>query len=245
MWKLLTIGLCICLAGRAQAQLILEEDLEPRTAGTAFGAHIHSYGIGFDFYHFKQLQGRWEGVLFLSTGNIKDPKESRTKSLYNDQGGRDFIYDKRNYAYYLAGTYGLQTELLKLNHYNKLSLRAGLGLGPVFGILKPYYLEVAVPVSTTQAVVEIDQYDYRKYNFIDIVGRADYFVGLNRTQFVPGLRIKGHALLSLAGSTLYIRGVDMGFTADLYSRALDILHRQSDRSAFFSLYLGFLIGNAW
>lgn len=243
---MLKIALIALLMGNClMAQSPDNDDLVSRSTGFAVGGHVHSRGLGGDLYYFRPLFDRWELAGIASLSSLKELNESRVKSLYKDQGGRDFVYDKKNYAYTLSATVGLQTQLFGLNNYNKLSMRAGLAIGPTLALLKPYYVEVAVPISSTQALVEIAPYDHQRFTYNDIVGRADYWEGMGQIKMTPGLRVRAFTLLNLAGSTLYVRAIHLGLTADYYGKKLDIMDQKADNQAFYSLYLGLLIGNAW
>jgi hypothetical protein len=221
------------------------DHLAIRNQGLAFGAHLHTQGLGIDGYYFRHLWGGYQGALHVSAASLKDPREVRIPSLYASQGGKDFIFDKKNHAYTLSATVGLQRTLVPLNHYNKLQLTVGLGAGPAIALLKPYFVEVAIPINATQARVELYPYDASRFGYADIVGRGDYFVGMDQLRTQVGLRLRGFMHLNLAGSTLYIRSIQLGGTVDMFANELEILDQQPDNRVFANLYLGLLFGNAW
>ncbi|MBX3102549.1 MAG: hypothetical protein KF690_08580 [Bacteroidetes bacterium] len=247
--RLISFVACLLLgsSGLLCAQPYREQtdNLAVREQGLAFGAHMHTQGLGIDGYYFRQLFDRFQGALHVSAASLRDQREVRISSLYASQGGKDFIYDKKNHVYTLNATLSLQRTLVPLNHYNKLNVIAGLGAGPAIALLKPYYVEVAVPINATQARVELYPYDASRFGYADIVGRADFFQGMNELRTVMGFRARAFAHINLAGSTLYLRSIQLGGTVDVYGRALEIMDEQPDRQVFANLYLGLLFGNAW
>lgn len=240
MGKRLLIALLLTLPTLAWAQ----EVPRPPSAGLAFGLFAHSFGMGFDVQYIA-LRGNWDYTISMSLGSYKDPRELKIKSAYADQGGKDYVYDKLNYCYVFAPTFGLSRKLVSRNLFNRIGIRGTISAGPLIALLKPYYLEVAVPFNGNQAYVETEKYDYTKYNYSNIYGVADYFLGMNEISVQPGARLKVATMADLSSGTAYIRGIELGMFVDLFMKHLPLLGFTRNRNTFVGGSVEILIGNTW
>lgn len=214
------------------------------TAGMAFGILAHSFGFGFDV-RYQAIRSTWNYDVGLSLTSYKHPQEAKINSAYATTGGKDYIYDKLNYCYVLAPSIGVSRDLIGRDLFNRIGIRGGFSAGPLLALLKPYYLQVAVPVSGSQAVLETDKYDPAKYNYSNIFGVADYFLGMNEFKMMPGARVKATTLVDLSSSTAFIRGIEMAFFADFYSKKLPLLGYSPNKQVFLGGSVEILIGNTW
>lgn len=224
------------------AQGLEKED--PPTRGMAFGILAHSFGFGFDLqYHLI----RNNSSLIISAGlaSYKDPRESKIESAYADQGGKRYIFDKKNYAYIFAPTLGYSKNWIKNSRESRIGVSTTFSAGPALMFLKPYYLEVAIPISGNQAFVEIDKYDASLYNYTNIVGEADYFLGLNEMSIQPGVRSKISTMIDFAASPNLIRGIELSVFADYFTSPLELFDLNDNRSLWLGGSVEFLIGNTW
>lgn len=234
--------LCCCLPLFALGQA---RDTEERfESGVAFGVYGHSFGLGFNVEYWKA--GQKNDVIFsLAMSSFRNRKEQKIESFYVDQGGKDYVFDKKNYFYTLTPSIGLSREIIPKSPHNRISLRVGGMAGFNLGLLKPYYVEVAVPISPTQAVVEEAAYDGSLYSYTDIVGEADYFLGLGELKVSPGLHLETNSLLDFSRGQDYIRGIEFAVFADLYPSKVELMDLNQNKQAFLGVRLGLLIGNTW
>ena len=221
-----------------------QPEVKPASAGLAFGVLAHSFGFGFDVQYLV-LRGDWDYSMSLSLSSYKNPKELKIESAYADQGGKDYVYDKQNYCYVIAPMFGLSRKLISRGIFNRVGLRGSLSAGPLLALLKPYYVDVAVPFNGNQAFVEPKRYDYTQYNYSNIYGVGDYFLGMDEMTVVPGARIKAATMVDLSSGTAYIRGVELGLFADIYAKKLPLLGFTSNRQTFVGGSIEILIGNTW
>lgn len=227
-----------------QAQQGNSKDKEP-TRGLGVGIMAHSYGFGFDIQYLLLRDNNKTIVISTALSSVKHPTELKIESAYADQGGKNYIYDKKNYGYVLAPTVGLAKDWIPKSGYSRISLRTTFSGGPALALLKPYYLEVAVPINGNQAIVEIDKYDATKYNYQNIVGEADYFLGLNEITVQPGLQAKVSTLVDFAGQRNVIRGFEFAVYANYFANGLDLLELTEDKQLWLGGSIQFLIGNKW
>ena len=137
-----------------------EDDFAPRDKAFGIGLQMTNYGFGFDFHHWHKWRDKWEMSYNLELSSMKDPHEVRIESAFSDQGGNSYIFDKRNYGYAMGMTYGIHRVLMPLTDFNKLSFRGGLGIGPVFGVEIPYYIEYINPAPTAANPTLVEQFDF-------------------------------------------------------------------------------------
>lgn len=235
---LLTLLLLVPLLTWAQPEV------KPASAGLAFGVMAHSFGIGFDVQYLV-LRGEWDYSIGLSLSSYKNPKEMKIESAYKDQGGKDYVYDKLNYCYVLAPMFGVSRKLISKGVFNRIGLKGHFSAGPLLALMKPYYLEVAVPFNGNQAFKEIHKYDHTKYNYSNIYGVGDYFLGMNEIFMIPGARIKAATSVDFSSGTAYIRSIELGMFADIFAKKLPMFGFTANRQGFIGGSIELLIGNTW
>ena len=54
-------------------------------------------------------------------------------------------------------------------------------------LLLHHYIEIAVPISATQAFIKVDTYGPQRYTYLDIVGEADLYLGFDKLRATPGV----------------------------------------------------------
>ncbi|HEX2901090.1 MAG TPA: hypothetical protein VHS96_15330 [Bacteroidia bacterium] len=240
MGKRLLITLLLMVPALTWAQ----EETKPASAGLAFGLFAHSFGFGFDV-QYMVLRGDWDYSFGVSMSSYKNPKELKIKSAYSDQAGKDYVYDKLNYCYVIAPSFGLSRKLISRNIFNRVGLRGSISGGPLIALLKPYYVDIAIPFNGNQAYVETERYDYNKHNYSNIYGVGDYFLGMNELSVVPGARVKLATMVDLSSGTAYIRGIELGMFADIYAKKLPLFGFTANRQTFVGGSVEILIGNTW
>ncbi|MCS7074641.1 MAG: hypothetical protein NZ108_09265, partial [Bacteroidia bacterium] len=88
-------------------------------------------------------------------------------------------------------------------------------------------------------------YDATRYSYLDIVGEADYFNGMDQLQIVPGARIQWSNCLDLSASNFFVRGIHTGLQVDIFSKQLPLRDTGANKSIWVGGFLGFMIGNGW
>ncbi len=214
------------------------------TAGLAFGVFAHSFGFGFDVRYLMPRSGS-DYFIGLSMSSYKNPHELKIKSAYSDQGGKDYVYDKLNYGYVIAPTFGITRKLIKRNLFNRIGVSASVSAGPLLALLKPYYVEVAVPFNGNQALVEVHPYDPNQYNYGNIYGVADYFLGMKEMRAMPGGRAKFGTLIDFSAGSTYIRAVELSLFADIFAKQLPLLGTNFNKQAFIGGSVEILVGDIW
>lgn len=233
-------GLCFTFWSLALAQVV--EPL-PHGLGVSPFLHTNGWGIGVLVQRWK---GPRSGTFWMGDlTSYRSKYESRTRSVYRDQGGKDFVFGKIAYAYLVEVMWGYQYILAQRTPSTPLQVSLQAGIGPALMLLKPYYIEIAVPISTTQAIIQVDTYDPNRHSFYDIVGEADFYLGFDRLQGVPGAAAQVGVLVDLGREPALIRSLALGGRVQAFTRPIQTLYQRSGRSWWLSGYLAFYIGNAW
>jgi hypothetical protein len=214
------------------------------TKGVALGVFAHSHGFGFEVQATK-IRDNSNLILGVSFASLKHPKELKIESAYVGQAGKDYIFDKKNYAYVLAPTLSISKPIIRKTGYNKISLSGSAGAGPILAFMKPYFIEVAIPVSGSQAYRDVDKYDETKYNFTNIIGEADYFLGMKDITLQPGVRGKLAANIDFSAGKEYIRAIELGMYADVFAKAPQLMGFTANPSVYIGGSVSVLIGNMW
>lgn len=227
-----------------------DDPYAPKNRSFALGFHIHAFGLGLDAAHTKMSKrGRnVDRMITVSLESFKDKRESRIPSVYQSQGGRNFIFDKKNYCYVFSFLYGYQKTIVPRTPYSRLSFSVGASVGPAFAFLKPYNVEIAVVIPGTnppRVEPQTFQYDHNRFTFNDIIGESDFFTGFDKLSVIPGGRLRLHGSLNLSGSNLLVRAIYTGLQLDVFPKPLPIMSKLDNQSIFFGGFLGLMIGNGW
>jgi hypothetical protein len=240
MIKQFIIGLLCTLPLLVTAQ---ERNKAPER-GLAFGIFAHTNGFGAELQYHMYRDGL-DFVTGISFSSMRHPQQLKIESAYADQGGKRYFYDKKNYGFVLNPSFGLSKVIIGRSDYSRINVRTTLSAGPALGLLKPYYLEVAVPFSGNQAYVEVDKYDATKYNFTNIVGEADYLLGIGEMRIVPGATARFATMVDFAGKRDLIRAVELSLYGTYFTRQFDLMDVAEDKSFYLGGQISILFGDKW
>ena len=221
-----------------------ESEYAPKKNAFTVGAHIYTNGVAFDFQYRRQIFPRYELLTATSIGSFKDLAEARRPSINYSVFGREYIQDKRNFLYPWFLGAGVQRILIPRTEFSRVQFKMGATLGPVMGILKPYLVDIVVPIGGNLAQLQAVQ-NSASVSPRDIFGEADWFQGFDRITTVWGMRYRIEASLDLSGSSWFVRAVQMGMQWDVYGRTVPIMDSQPNRSSYFSVFLGINVGDSW
>jgi hypothetical protein len=245
MWKSWVLFLWLNSYSILLAQFSYLTQDEHWKKGYAIGAHLSTNGIGGDLWIYKWLDPYYR-IIRLSAANLRDPSEVRVESLYKSQGGKNFVFDKINRAYALRFLYGYSYALIPASRYQGVDFGVGVLLGPELALLKPYVIDVAVPIAPGQVVPVATVYDHTKYSYQDIIGEGSFFSNAGGgIHGVPGIHIEIMTMINLDPYFFLFQSLHGGIQADIFLRPLPIMDVGRDRQVFLSAYLGIYFGNSW
>lgn len=228
------------IASFGQKKKVVEE---PNTGLTVnlFG-HTYGYGVGVDWF---RTAGNKDFFVSVDIASYRSKREQKVESAYADQNGKDYIFDKKNYFYVISPKVGLSKQFASASHFNRIGVRGFVMVGPSIGILKPYYVEIAVPIGGNLAKVDPQPFDAANHTYFDIVGEADYFFGMDELSVVGGVSMVAGATIDFSSSTEYIRGLKISANVDLFSSTPEILDTFNNKQIFVGGTVGLVFGNAW
>jgi hypothetical protein len=232
---LLLWALCVLAPFHAFGQ----NDDEDDTPGTEFvyGLNLNSNAglIGGVIFRYSQpLSDRMYQHFGVEIVNVKHPKEFRFQG-----GGNSFIYGKTNYLFALRPQYGREIVLFRKAPEEGVRINVLAAAGPSIGIIKPYFVELAV--SNTQTVIV--QYDPINHSQDRILGSTG-LLRFNGTQVAAGLHAKLGATFVFGNFRSSVTGFEVGAMAEAYNRKIPIIQffDVPNKRFFSSVYLNLFFG---
>ncbi|GHE50343.1 MULTISPECIES: hypothetical protein [Roseivirga] len=228
---LVTISLSHLAIGQ-QIQQFIDEDYETENVFGIVKATNGGLISGFYFRHSSFLGNNNLSHWGIEMVNIKHPREAKQTTFT----GSSYVFGKSNYFVSLRPTYGREKILFKKAPQQGARVTALVAGGPAIGMEIPYYIEI----SQNQK----EQYDphNNQHAIPFIVGSAGPFRGLGQTKFVLGLHAKASLTFETNSTKKRVFGFEMGFTADVYTREIEILPLADNQSvytaAFIAIYFG-------
>jgi hypothetical protein len=203
-----------------------------------FGAKLISDGYGI-FFELGRASSVKKALLYqLEISERKHIKEEKLNSYYSNSV--PFIFGKENFFYPVK--LGVQQQQLLGNKSNKngVAITANYGGGVAIGLLRPYYVQIQ----------DGNQITYVKYNSPDsaaflggrIIGGPTTGKGWNELSVVPGLYGKAAVRFDYGSYNEVISAIEVGITADFYSKKIPQIVYNPEKQFFFSGYVAILFG---
>ncbi|MGG9972268.1 hypothetical protein ACQ33O_10785 [Ferruginibacter sp. SUN002] len=207
---------------------------------TVFGFKLNTDGYG-AFIEVGRAKSVKKATLFqFEFSERQHPKEEK---LSNDQlSTAPYVYAKENYVYNLK--LGVQQQILLGNKSNKngVSVTGNFGGGLQLGLLRPYYVQV-LETSATTKFVKYDSPDSSIFlDFNRIIGGADFGKGWGEIKVNPGAYVKGGVRFDYGKYNEMVNAVEVGLTADFYSKKLAQMVYVKQKQFFFSAYVTIMFG---
>lgn len=226
---------------RARIDTLVKEEEEGVIAykkSFVFGLKLVNDGYG-AFLELGRASSVKKGMLyqleFAERKNIKEDKQSNP--FINSI---PYIYGKENFFYPVK--LGAQRQILLGNKSNKngVSITANYGGGLGLALLRPYYLQVQ----------KGNDFVYVKYNSPDsslflngaIVGGPTFGKGWSDLSITPGLYAKTSVRFDYGKYNEIVSAIEVGVTAEYYSKKIPILLKVPEKQFFFSGYVAILFG---
>jgi hypothetical protein len=170
------------------------------------------------------------------------PKEQKQTNIYTNGAG-PYKYGKIINFYPVK--LGVQQQILLGNKGNRngLSLTANFGGGISLGLERPYLLGFDEVVNNARQLV------YKKYsqdtiaflNGSNITGPS-FTKGFNMIKLNPGLYVKSGLRFDYGAYNELISAVEVGLTAEFYSRKVQQMAQIDGKNLFFGAYVALLFG---
>jgi hypothetical protein len=211
---------------------------------TIFGVQVSSLGYGVFYEHGRVKNARKANLFRIDITEIKDRKEDKVQNTANGFifFGNPYIYGKINNFYQAKLGYGQQLILGQKGNKNGVSVTGIYGGGLSLGLLRPYYLQVIDPVTNEEKFIKYSAADSSLFLGNTILGGGGLSKGWNEMKFTPGLFGRAALRFDYGRFNEAVSGIELGVTAEYFSKKIAILAGPNDRNFFFQGYIALLFG---
>ena len=207
--------------------------------------NTNGFGLGFQW---GKLKSYYKTTYYqISIGYIRNPKETRSSITSSSFSlGRSFIYGKQNTLMKVDFLMGGKKYLTEKDAVRGVAVGYSYALGPVLGLLKPYYIDYL------SAEKPIKKDNYIKYTpetaiqFLDIAkidGAAPFSEGLKEIKIQPGVHAKLGLHFDWGAYDEYVRALEVGVSGNFFFKKMPILVENAQNRPFFiNLYANLQLG---
>jgi hypothetical protein len=204
----------------------------------AFGAKLTSDGYG-AFLEVGRAQSVKKGLLFqLEVTERKHIKEEKQQLDFS--ANVPLIYGKINFFYPVK--LGVQQQLVLGNKGNKngVSVTGNVGGGVIVGLIRPYMIDL----DNNGKRGYISFYDdSTAFLNKDTYSRGPSFgTGWNRLTVTPGVYVKPAVRFDYGKYNEMINAIEVGVTAEYFTKPIQQMVFQKNRSFFISGYVAIVFG---
>lgn len=207
----------------------------------SMGFQLHPRGLGLNMHFAKKKAKHWR-TLDFDVLTMKHPKEFKIRSNFNPPGV--YTYGKLNYLYLLRTGVGVKKELSGKFYKNTIGTAIQFSAGPVFGFLKPVYLDIFYPYPDSPEGFRVpERYDPEKHRQEDIVGASNFNTGIGQTKTKMGLFVKGSVHFDWSDFSDQLQSVELGVALDAFPQELPLMAFVQNKFLFSSMYICINFGN--
>ncbi len=227
--------------------------LYDRANAAALTFQTNGWGVGFD--HYVKANDAYTFWKFNADMQFYR-HEKEVKSYFQDPSARAYYYGKQNSFFVARFGVGQTSEFAEKLRKNGVQINKFWQVGPSVGFIKPVYLEIIYPSSSRPGGYDfvLEKFDPNKHYTDNIRGRASNLVGLNETKIQMGIFLQAGLRFEYSNQELGLRGVEIGATADIYPKRIEImsqavLDRYNDHAKnhfiFPAIYTRFFFGSKY
>jgi hypothetical protein len=184
----------------------------------------------------------------LEFGERKHPKEEKLSKVDNSGFlfGNPLVYGKQNVFMFTKVGFGQQVLLGGKGNKNGVAVSAQYGGGLTLGLLKPYYVEAADPLTGVISSIRFRGDNSRTDSlFLDpgsVQSRSGLFKGLNETQIVPGVFGRGGFRFDYGRYNELVSALQIGVGVEYYLKEMPIMALNDADKLFVNIYVGIEFG---
>jgi len=199
----------------------------------------------------KRTPSTWTGFN-LEIVNVKHSKEIQVSSV----NGSAFQLGKIAYLFSIRPQYVFEKQLFKKDFQDGIRTNFVFGIGPTFGLVKPYYIEYlrkrkvsfiedGIVKDSIQTYSSYEAYDPQVHSTSSIAGSGGFFRGFDKANLVMGINTKIGLNFEFSIFDEKITGLEVGYSFEAFSKNLK-LHEVNERQQYFhAIYLVILFGNRY
>ncbi|MEM7161433.1 MAG: hypothetical protein AAF487_03235 [Bacteroidota bacterium] len=251
MKKFFFIYMMLCAYSFHAQQTIYDEATVLYKKELRGGIEVHGHGIGLFFTkgYYKSVDNVLE--VNVSLVNMKSPNEDRRFNFWDDRA-RSYIYGKMNHFYLLRPSIGKRQLFAYKDRKSGVEFSYSWAIGPSFGITKPYFLEIAVPIDQSRRILVKEKYDPQEHFLGNIYGRASWFNGFSELKGYVGAYGKLGFNMEFSREQTAIQGIEAGIALDAFPDEIPILADETfsgvvnkNKGLFFSFYARLFLGKKY
>lgn len=191
-------------------------------------------------------------------GDHRHPREFRSNFervvLSNNRVSRAFTYGKQNQLYVARLGFGKRKYWSEKARQRGVAIGYSYRLGPSLGLLKPYYIEVAVGEPNNGTLTEIRYTGDNADLFLDrlrIFGAASWGRGLGEIQFVPAVHARASLHFGFGAYDELAKSLEAGIQAEYFLGNVPIMidgpaaPGVNNSQLFLNLFLALQIGKRY
>jgi hypothetical protein len=221
------------------------------------GGYMASNGYGFFFEKGKILNIKRTRLWYFGFGSLKNIRMKKQNAEYGffgsaigNESPKDFYFGKKNNFYTFRFALGNKKVLADKAEKNGVRVSLTYMAGLSFGILKPYYLNIAYLIddsdpSVLEYTVIPQKYDDDPEKFVDwysIAGASGARFGMKEIKPVPGAMGKLGLNFDFSKHEEYEMALEAGVVGDFFYRRIPIMVSEKNKPYFLGAYLSFQFG---
>ena len=220
-----------------------------------FAAQTNGFELGVDFG--KLVTYYKTRYYHFSIGELKHSREVRSNlqaTVPSNIVARSYVFGKQNNLYAVRAGLGNKRYLTEKAKEKGVSVGLNYEFGPTLGLLKPYYLEVYVPESTTsQSTRSVRYSEETASQFSDpsrIFGASSRVTGLGEIKPTFGAHGKFSVHFDWGAFDEFVKALDAGVMVDVFLKNTPILvdganinnEAVENRNLFLNLFVNLQFG---
>lgn len=220
--------------------------------------HTHGFAMGVNIGTLKTYYlTRFLNFELGELKHIKEFKQSRDLQPIANNVSRAYIFGKQNNLYVIRAGFGEKRYLSEKAKRKGLAVGITYEVGPVLGLLKPYYLELVRNFENGDPVAPFIQSEkYAPENetlFLDftrIYGSSGFSKGLGELSILPGAQAKFAMHFDWGAFDEFVKALEAGVMIDFFVKEPAIMIETAPSGAqnsplFLNLYINLQFGKRW
>lgn len=211
-----------------------------------FKLHTGGYALGLNF---GTIQTYYKTKYYqFEIGEIKHPKEIRSKSFYSSTFGQSaYSYGKQNNFIVLRAGIGGKRYFSEKAKEKGIVLGVNWEIGPTLGLTKPYYIEInTINIEDKEPYIRYTESNRDIFLNQDlIIGSAPFFKGFGEIGLIPGIHGKIAAHFSFGAFDDFVKAVEAGIMLDVFTRKVPILVNDQNKPFFLNLFITLQLGKRY
>jgi hypothetical protein len=203
-----------------------------------FAAIISTDGYGAGFRYAKRLDAFRKSIYEAEFSYVRDEEETKVSPYSSQQLNSSFVPGKINAFFTLRGGIGYQKEIFQKRDKGGISIRYFYNFGPVIGILKPIYYEIAINADTTIS----KKLKREEFNSSNINGRSPFYKGIDEISIVPGAYGKFGFTFEFSKHDKSFSAIETGIALNVFTKKPRIMDDNDNNFAFFTFFLSYRFG---